>query len=468
MLPDEKEFRNYFAADWLKTPSLYIMIKRVAVSIILNAALIGTALAQFAPPKQGQDLDAVVAVVGKYPIFKSSIDAQVQVYLMERGAANVSPDTLKALRQQILNQEIDEKLLLAQADADSITVNDQEIDQQLDQTIKNYVQQFGSESAVEKAFGKTIAELKASPENREQTRESLIVQQERYKVVPMVTSVPRSVVEAFYNRYKDSLPPVGEEVELATIVKLVTPHGDQKQHAQKTADLILDSLQHGADFATMARRYSQDESAASGGDLGAFYPRGTFLPAFEEAAFKLKPGEISGVVETPQGFEIIKMLERRGEDIHVAHILIKPQLNAIDEDVVRDTLEALRDSALNGADFGKLAEAHSDDQETRSFSGDLGKIRVDQLGPEQQVVIDSLQPGQISQPIHIGYSQNRTGYQIVKLIRRISSHKLSLDEDYHDLETLATQWKQSQDLQQWFAKARTSIYVDVHDLSAYY
>ncbi len=443
------------------------MIKRVALSILLVASFAATALAQFAP-KQGQDLDAVVAVVGKYPIFKSSIDAQVQVYLMERGGGSASPDTVMALRKQILNQEIDEKLLLAQADADSVTVSEQEIDQQLDQTIKNYVQQFGSEAAVEKAFGKSIAELKASPEDREQTREALIVQQERSKVVPMLTSVPRSVVEQFYNLYKDTLPPVSEEVELATIVKLVTPHADQKEHARKTAEAILDSLQHGADFATMARRYSQDESAASGGDLGAFYPRGTFLPAFEEAAFKLKPGEISGVVETPQGFEIIKLLERRGEEIHVAHILLKPEVNALDEAGARDTLEMLRDSALAGADFTKLAEAHSDDAETRPFGGSLGKIHLEDLGPEQRAVIDSLQPGQISQPIHIGYSQNRTGFQIVKLIRKIPAHKLSLDEDYHDLEAAALQWKQSQELQQWFAKARNSIYVDVHDLASYY
>ena len=452
------------------------MIKTITRSFIFSACL--TALltgflsapgrAQVTQPKSGQPLDAVIAVVGDHPIFKSSIDAQTQLLLMQRGATNVSPDTLMAMRKQILESEIDQKLLLAQADADSVTVSEQEIDDQLDAIIKNYIARFGSEAAVEQAFGKSIAELKASPDLRERTRENLIEERERYKVVPPVTSVSRQDVEAFFKLYQDSLPPVGEEAELATIVKLVKPHADQKEHARKTAEMILDSLRHGADFAVMAKRYSQDETASAGGDLGGFYPRGTFLPAFEEAAFKLKPGEISDVVETSQGFHIIKLLERRGEEIHVAQILIKPTVNAMDEAQVRDTLMMLRDSALHGADFAKLAEEHSDDPETRPFGGSLGKIPVNNLGPEQRSVIDSLNPGDISQPIQIAYSNNRTGFQIVKLIRKIPAHKISLDQDYHDLEAAALQWKQSQDLERWLATARHRIYVDVHDLSSYY
>ncbi|HET6401323.1 MAG TPA: peptidylprolyl isomerase [Candidatus Kapabacteria bacterium] len=444
------------------------MVKTIVLSLLLTAGISRLSQAQLAPPKDGQALDAIVAVVGNHPIFKSSIDAQVEMILMQRGSANMSPDSLKAIRNQILQTEIDQKLLLAQADADSVTVSEQEVDDQLDQIIKNYVARFGSEAAVEQAFGKTIAELKASPDLRERTRENLIVERERYKVVPPVTSVSRQDVEEFYRLYKDSLPPIGEEAELATIVKLVKPHADQKEHARKTAEAILDSLQHGADFALMAKRYSQDETASAGGDLGGFYPRGTFLPAFEEAAFKLKPGEISGVVETSQGFHIIKLLERRGEDIHVAQILIKPTVNAMDEAVVRDSLLMLRDSALHGEDFAKLAEEHSDDPETRPFGGSLGKIPLDNLGPEQRGVIDSLNTGEISQPIHIAYSENRTGFQIVKLVHKIPAHKVSLDQDYHELEAAALQWKQSQDLQRWLATARRSIYVDVHDLSSYY
>ena len=426
------------------------------------------ASAQIPVPKEGSTLDAVVAVVGKYPIFKSSIDAQADLFLLQRGATNVSSDTMMALRKQILESEVDQKLLLAQADVDSITVTEAEIDNEIDQKIKGIVQRVGSEAEVEKIYGKTIAELKASPDLRQQTKDNIIVQQERYKVLPPPSSISHQDVEQFYNLYKDSLPNVGAEVELATIVKLVKTLPDQKERSKKLAEAIDDSIHHGADFATMAKRYSQDVNASNGGDLGSFYPRGTFLPAFEEAAFKLQPGEISTVVQTDQGFHIIKLIERRGEEVHVAQILIKPTINSMDEAAVRDSLVALRDSALHGADFSALAERHSDDQETRSFGGSLGKIREEDLGAEQKTVVDSLNEGGISDPIHIAYPSGPSGYQIVKLIRRIQPHAVSLDWDYKELEAAATQWKQSKDLQAWLARAKTRIYVDVHDLAQYY
>jgi len=466
MAEEPPAFTSFLSFTSFRRMKLIILIP--GLSLALSFAVMGHAQAPGMQPRDGKSLDAVVAVVGNHPIFKSSIDAQTQLILMQRGTANLPPDSLMSVRKQILESEIDQKVLLAKADEDSVTVSEQEIDDQLDQIVKNYVARFGSEAAVEQAFGKSIAELKASPDLRERTRENLIVQRERYKVVPPVTSVSRADVEEFYRLYRDSLPPIGEEVELATIVKLVKPQTDQKEHARRAAETILDSLHHGADFALMARRYSQDESASAGGDLGGFYPRGTFLPAFEEEAFKLKPGEISNVVETSQGFHIIKLIERRGEDIHVAQILIKPTVNALDEAQVRDSLLLLRDSALHGADFARLAEQHSDDPETRPFGGSLGKIPLENLGPEQRGVIDSLNPGEISQPIHIAYSGNRTGFQIVKLIHKIPAHKISVDQDYHELEAAALQWKQSQDLQRWLATARHSIYLDIHDLSSYY
>ncbi len=440
-------------------------MKLTAAILLISATFFS--LPAVAQVKDGSSVDAVIAVVGKHPIFKSSIDAQTQLFAMQRGG-NIPADTMMMLRRQILQTEIDQKLLLAKADQDSITVTDQQVDDQLDQLIKGYVARLGSEAAVERAMGRSIAEMKASPDLRERTRENLIVQQERYKVVPPVQTISRQDVATFYNLYKDSLPAVGPEVQLATIVKIVKPLPDQKERSRAFAESLLDSLKNGADFATLAKRYSQHPTASSGGDLGAFYPRGTFLPAFEEAAFKLKPGEVSPVVETEQGFHIIKMLDRRGEEVHLAQILIKPTVNSMDEAAVRDSLMQLRALALKGEDFAKLAEEHSDDPETRSLGGDLGKIRLEDLAPEQRAVVDSLPEGGVSEPIHIGYSNNRTGFQIVKVIRKIPQHQLSLDQDYHDLEAAALQWKQSQDLSRWLAHARSTIYVNVRDLSAYY
>lgn len=417
--------------------------------------------------KDGQKLDAVVAIVGKHPIYKSSIDAQAQLFAMQRGG-QLPADSLMRLRKQILEAEIDQKLALAKADEDSVSVSETEVDQMLDQRIKSYVARFGSESAVERAFGQSIAEIKASPAIRDRTRESLIVQREQEKSMPRIQNVSRQDVANFYNLYKDSLPTVGAGVELATIVKLVTPRADQKQRSLDFAKSLVDSLRLGADFADLARRYSQHSTAASGGDLGAFFPRGTFVPAFEAAAFALKPGQVSDVITTEQGFYIVKLLERRGEEIHVAQILIKPGISSADDAASRDSILAIRDRAMKGEDFAKLAMTHSDDPETRSFGGTLGSIRLEDLAPEQKAVVDSLQEGEVSLPIKIAYPGGKSGWQIVKLNRRIPEHKVSLSDDYRDLEAATITWKQSQAMARWLATARKTIFIEVHDLAQYY
>lgn len=435
---------------------------------MLLSGLPATSSAQPITLHEGDKVDAIVGVVGKRPIYKSSIDAQVQLVVMQRGGQPLSADSLRALRQQILQTEIDHKVLLAQADRDSVVVTEQEVDERLDQQVKMWIQRLGSEANVEKQLGKTITELKMSPELRDRTREQILEEKERQRAVPMSSTVSRQDVQEFYKLYRDSLPTVPSQVELATIVKLARPLANQKERSRQLAQSIVDSIRKGADFAEMARRYSQDVSAANGGDLGSYFPRGAFVPAFEEAAFRLQPGDVSNVVETEQGFHIIKLLERRGEEIRVSQILIKPSVNAVDKQAVRDSLELIRQRALSGEDFGKLAMEFSDDPETRAFGGALGRIRVEDLGSEQRGVVDSLKPGEISEPIQIAYPNGRTGYQIVKLVRTVPSHPVNLEEDYRDLEATAAQWKQLRDFQQWLAKARRSVYIDVHDLAQFY
>lgn len=441
--------------------------KAIAALALLTIVSVSSASAQFKTMKEGDKVDAVVGVVGKYPIYKSAIDGQVQLLLLRRGIASLPEDSLMAIRRQVLQGEIDQKVMLAKADQDSISVSETEIDDRLNDQIKNFVRQLGSEAAVEKQFGKSIAELKASPELRDRTKETIMAEKERYKL-SMPTTASRKDVEQFFSIYKDSLPPVSAEVELATIVKLVKAQENQKQKTKQFAQSLVDSLRHGADFAALARRYSQHGTAKNGGDLGDFFPRGTFLPEFEEAAFKLRPGEVSNVVETQQGYHIIKMIERRGEEIHVAQILIKANASTMDEDSVRRELLSIRDRALKGEDFGKLASQYSDDQETKPMGGVLGKVRVEDLSPEQASVIDSLKEGEVSMPLHIAYSPTLTGFQIVKLLKKIPPHAVSLDLDYKELEATAVQWKQTQEMQRFVTAARTGVYMDIKDLKQFY
>jgi peptidyl-prolyl cis-trans isomerase SurA len=276
----------------------------------------------------------------------------------------------------------------------------------------------------------------------------------------------RDVLE-FYAAYKDSLPTITAQVELATIVKLIKPDPFQKEKMKAFAKSLVDSLRSGADFTIFAARYSQHSTAKSGGDLGGPFPRGTFLPDFEAAAFRLKPGEVSDPVETDQGIHIIKLLDRKGEEIRVAQILLKPAASQSDEDSIRFIIESLQTRAKSGEDFGRLARDYSDDPESKNNGGSLGRVRVEELGPEQRAVIDSMQIGEISRPVKIAYSRTLTGYQIVKLSGRIEPHQPTVEKDYRDLETLAMQWKMAKDLQKFITDARKNVYVEIRDPKKY-
>ncbi|MBS1903857.1 MAG: peptidylprolyl isomerase [Bacteroidetes bacterium] len=434
-------------------------------TLLLLAALAALPIAVRSQPgalHDGDDIDGVAAVVGKYPILRSSIDAQVQLALMSSGQHSASADTIASLRKQILQSEIDQKAMLVKAEADTlINVTESEVDDQINDRIKQYQRQFGSQQEMEKAFGKSAEEIRRSADLREKARQQLFVdklRQEKFSKPPVIS---RHDVQEFYAYYKDSLPSVGEQVELATIVKLIKPKAGEQDRLRALAKKLVDSLRAGASFEEFARRYSQHPTASAGGDLGGPYPRGTFIPDFEAAAFKLKVGEVSDPVETDQGIHIIKLLERRGEDIRVAQILMKATASTADEDSVRRLVSDLRDSILNGADFARIAKEYSDDQETKETGGYLGKINLADLGPEQRGVLDSMNAGDISRPMKISFSKTITGYQIVKLFRRIPSHKPTVDGDYRELEYAATQWKQMKMYQQFVADARKDVYIEI-------
>ncbi len=407
----------------------------IKTKIIVPVFFLLAATSLFAQVRQlrdGDKLDAVVAVVGKYPVLKSTIDAQIQLALVQAGKTSVSPDTLARLRDQILQTEIDQKVLLVRAEADS-------------------------------TISATVAEINSSQELRDRARESIMIEKVRGAKFSKPPTVSKRDVQEFYLAYKDSLPMITAQVELATIVKLIKPDPLQKEKMKSFARALVDSLRNGADFTIFAARYSQHATAKSGGDLGGPFPRGTFLPDFEAAAYRLKPGEISDPVETDQGIHIIKLLDRKGEEIRVAQILLKPAASQSDDDSILFLVQSLLTRAKNGEDFARLARDNSDDPESKNNGGSLGRVRVEELGGEQRAVIDSMQIGDISRPVKIAYSHTLTGYQIVKLLSRVEPHLPTIDKDYRDLETLAMQWKMAKDMQKFIAESRKNVYVEIRN-----
>ena len=402
-----------------------------------------------------QVLDKIVAIVDNEIILQSELEFQVNIYAAQRNISNITPE----LRRQILNSMIDDKLVYAQAELDSITVTDEEVNQRIDYQIQVFQQQYGSIKRIEEIYGMSIEKIKR--ELRDDVRKNLMVQKMQQTKFASIEATRREV-EEFYDTYKDSIGMIPEKLTLYHIFKNPKASERIKLKAKELAQALLDSIKAGADFAELAKKYSDDPgSAVAGGDLG-FVKRGVFYPEFEAAAFALDVGEVSKVIESPVGFHIIQLLERRGESIHTRHILIKiePDENADLETI--QFLSDLRDSVVQGKNtFQFYAKKYSDDKETAPFGGSLGTFYLNQLDKNLLDIVSKLKEGEISFPRRLEYSPGTYGYHIVYLEKRIPQHVANLDEDYKQLKQLTDEYKKQKEYEKWIKDLKDKIYWEI-------
>ncbi len=424
------------------------------VFLFAHAATIGLALCSLARPVTAQTmLDKIVAVVDKEIITDSDLQERITYIAIQNRLDAKSPE----LRKQVLEGMIADKLVLAQAILDSVNVTEEEVTHALDQQFQNFIRQAGSEQQLEKIYGKPVARMKR--EFRPEMRKQLLIQRIRQQREANL-AVARREVEEFYEAYKDSIPKVSEELELSHIFMVPKPDSALQEQAHKKLNAIRDSIVAGGDFAEFAKRYSQDPSAPSGGDLG-WAKRGlVFVPEFEEAVFALKEKEISPVVKTEFGFHLIQLLERRGESVHARHILLRTERGPASDSAAVKQLRSLRDSILAGKSFAELARRYSEDDETKTEGGDLGRVAIDQLEPDFASVVKDMKAGEISQP-HRVTLRNSYGYQIVLLKKRVPAHAVNLTDDYRRVEQMALYLKRNRQNAEWVEELKKNIYWDM-------
>jgi peptidyl-prolyl cis-trans isomerase SurA len=402
-----------------------------------------------------QVLDKIVAVVDNEIILQSELDFQASVFASQRQLDVNTP----GLKKQILNSLIEEKLIYAQAELDSITVSEDEINQRIDYQINSFTQQYGSIANIEKMYGMSIDRIKR--ELRDDVRKSLMTQRLQEKNFGKVDATKREV-EDFFELYKDSIGTIPEKVNLYHIFQNPKAGEKLKKIFREKALALLDSLKAGKDFAELARKYSDDPgSATQGGDLG-FVKKGVFYPEFEEAAYKLNIGEISGVIESPVGFHIIELVEKRGESIHTRHILIKIKADENSDLQTIDFLTEVRDSIIKGlGTFQDYAKKYSEDKETAAFGGELGTYYINQLDKFLLDVVGKLKEGEISYPKRLEYGPGTYGYHIVWLKSRVPQHKVDMKEDYTEIKKLADENKKQKEYQKWIEGLKSKIYWEV-------
>ncbi len=419
-------------------------LKIIIVSLLLTAAAFSQEV-----------LDRIVAVVDNEIILQSELEFQMNLFAAQR---RMDPNT-PGLRDQILNNMIDEKLIYAQAQLDSIEVTEEEVEQRIDYQIETFKQQYGSIQRMEEIYGMSIEKIKR--ELHDDVKKNLMVQKLQQKKFGTIEATRREV-EEFFETYKDSIGMIPEKLKIYHIFRNPKASERIKKKARELAQALLDSLKAGADFAELAKKYSDDPGSASqGGDLG-FVKRGIFYPEFEAVAFSLKKGELSGVVESPVGYHIIQMLERRGESVHTRHILIKIKP---DEDADLETIEflsALRDSIIQGkGTFQEYAKKYSEDKETAPFGGELGTFYINQLDKNLLDIVSKLKEGEISFPRRLNYSPTTYGYHIVYLKSRVPQHPANLDEDYKEIKQLADEYKKQKEYERWIKEIKKKIFWEI-------
>jgi peptidyl-prolyl cis-trans isomerase SurA len=406
-------------------------------------------------------IDKIVAVVGDKAILYSDIEAQALQVEQQTGIKDSS------LRCSVLEDIILQKLMLNQAEKDSVTANDAMVDTELNKKIRYFVSQIGSVEKLEAYLGKSIVAIK--DEFRERIREQLTIQQMQAKIAGDVKVSP-SEVKAYFNSIPvDSIPFIQSEIQVAQILKKPPVNEAERMRVRKELSDIRQKIVDGRSFASMAAFYSEDPvSAAKGGELG-FVERGDLVPEFEAAAFALKGNEISEIVESVYGFHIIQLIERRGETINVRHILISPKASPNDLEKARLRLDSIQQAIrLGKITFDEAALKYSDDEDTKHNSGLLinpatGSTwwEVSQLDQSVFFAIDKLKIGEMSDPITLREGERKTAYRVIMLKARTEPHRANLKDDYQKIQQAAEAEKKQKKVDEWIERKRASFFIKI-------
>lgn len=411
---------------------------------------------------QGKVIDQVVAVVGNRMILLSDIENQYAQYVLQGYKGD---STLKCM---LLEELLFQKLLLNQADIDSVTVTDAQVETELDRRIRYFAAQIGSEEKLAAYYNKSIIELKN--EFRLIIKDQLIQQTMEGTITENVKITPTEVRNFFNDYPKDSIPLVSSVVEVGQIVKQPEVSQNEIDKVKIKLNGYRDRILKGEDFATLAIMYSEDEGTASkGGELG-FTNRGELYPEFEAIAYGLKEGEVSPVVKTKAGYHIIKLIERRGESINVRHILIKPKIAVEDLLKAKAYLDSIYTIIKSDTiTFEKACEKYSDDASAKTggllINTETGttKYEPDQLDPSVFFSIDKMKVGDVSLPVPMKNDDGLQAYRILYLKSRTEPHKANLKDDYDLIQAAAKNDKETKTTTEWVNKKIANCYIHILD-----
>ena len=437
-------------------------------------ALMLLTLPMMAQNRQPQVIDKVVAVVGKNIILQSDIENQYIQYRMQ----GLTDGTGKEVRARILEDLLLQKLMLNQAEMDSITVTDDQVETQMDQRIRYFVTRLGSQEKLEEQFGKSMSEIKE--EVRQAVKDQMLQEQVQAKIMQNVVVTPKEVKDFFNGIPNDSLPMIQPEYEIVQIVKRPPVSIDEKLQVKDRLYQIRKRILEGeSSFSTMAVLYSEDPgSARQGGELG-FAGKGVYATEFENVAFNLHDGEISDVVETQFGFHIIQLIERRGETVNCRHILLTAKVPVEALEKAQNQLDSVARLIRNGdMTFEEACKKFSDD-DSKSNGGYLtnaatgsNRLSLQDLQELEQsyseyknlaFVVSRLEVGEVSDPLPMTTNENNDAFRLVMVKSKTEAHQANLKDDYNLIQSWALNHKRQQAIIKWVKDKAAKAYIRLDD-----
>ncbi len=406
-------------------------------------------------------IDHIVGVVGSNAILKSElVEQKIQV---EAQGVDLGDDPYCILLDDLLFQ----KLLYNQAMIDSVEVSDSEVEMEIERRLRFFIQQIGSRERLEEYYGQTIDELRE--EFWDPIKEQIISQRMESQITQNVSVTPSEVKAYFESLSEDDVPMVESELSLAKIMIEPEIDEDEIEEVKERLESFRQRILEGESFRTLAIMYSDDTgSARRGGELG-FVRRGDLHPEFEAVAFSLEPGEVSEIVETRSGYHIIKPIERRGEEVNVRHLLLRPQVSPEVEQQTKNKLDSIRTVIMQDEiSFAEAARKYSDHRSAASggvmlnqYTGTT-RFKTDELDPNLFFVVDRLEVGEISRPMQTATEEGEPAFQIVTVRDRVEPHAANLQQDYDFIRKMAREKKREEKVREWVGNRLKSTYITIH------
>lgn len=414
---------------------------------------------------KGQEriVDRIVAVVGNSIILQSDIENEL--LQMQAQGYNVTDKS----RCELLENHLVQKLLLNQAIVDSIEVSDSEVEMELNRRLQFFISQIGSEEALENYYNKSILEIKE--DFRDIVREQLITSYMQQDIIGNVRVTPAEVRRFFNNIPEDQIPLIPSQVQIRQIVKYPEFSEAENFRVRQRLNEIRQRIIDGESFTTMAVLYSQDPgSARRGGELG-YMTRARLTPEFANVAFSLRDDRISPVFESEYGFHIVQLIDRRGEEANVRHILMRPEATDQARQEARSFLDSLATVIRTDTITFRVAAIRNTDCDDTRMSGGLvlnqetggARFELDQLNPVQFESVRNMKVGEIAGPIESRNRQGRVFYKLLYLDSQTAPHRANLREDYAYIKEMALDHKMNQILEEWIAEKRARTYIRIDE-----